>query len=247
MRGSGSFTALKESRRYRGRARSRHTSCAIARATPSVSTSRRCTTGRSPATWTGRWRRWKRGRRPSRAIPHLTDCWPAFATRSTGKYEQSIAAAERQMAVDPEGGSALSHGNKAYSELYLNRLDAAEATIRRAEDRKLASEEFSVLRYYIAFLRGDGEGMSQQAAMARARRSTEDLMSHLEALRLAGSARLQDARRTSAIAAAIAQAVREARAGRLVRSGHRGVGSVLRKCRGCQTEGGHGPLARQRP
>ena len=47
--------------------------------------------------------------------------------------------------------------------------------------------------------------MSQQAAMARASRSAEDLMSHLEALRLAGSARLQDARRTSAIAAAIAK------------------------------------------
>jgi hypothetical protein len=109
------------------------------------------------------------------------------------------------MAVDPEGGSALSHANKAYSELHLNRLDAAEATIRRAEEHKLANEDFSVLRYYIAFLRGDGEGMSQHAASARARRATEDLMSHLDALRLAGSARLQDARRTSAIAVAIAK------------------------------------------
>jgi hypothetical protein len=127
-----------------------------------------------------------------------------FATRSTGKYEQSIAAAERSMALDPEGGSALSHGSKAYSELYLNRLDAAEATIRRAEERKLAADYF-VVRYFIAFLRGDGENMSRQAALARASRSTEDLMSHLEALRLAGSGRLQDARRTSAIAAAIAK------------------------------------------
>ncbi|MEO5739520.1 MAG: protein kinase, partial [Vicinamibacterales bacterium] len=125
-----------------------------------------------------------------------------FATRSTGRYEQSIAAAERSMAREPDGGSAVSHNSKTHSELYLNRLDAAEATIRRAEERRLASD-FSVLRYFIAFLRGDGEGMSQQAAMARASRSTEDLMSHLEALRLAGSARLQDARRTAAIAAAI--------------------------------------------
>ena len=77
MRSSEVFTALRESRRCRGRARSRRTSCAIARATPSDSTSRRCTTGRSPATWTGKWRRWKRGRRPIRAIPYLTDCWPA--------------------------------------------------------------------------------------------------------------------------------------------------------------------------
>jgi eukaryotic-like serine/threonine-protein kinase len=127
-----------------------------------------------------------------------------FATRSTGKYEQSIAAAERSGAIDPEGGSALSRASKAFSELYLNRLDPAEATIRRAEERKLASNYFLV-RYFIAFVRGDGEGVRQQAAIARASRSTEDLISHLEALRLAGSAQLQDARRTAAIAAAIAK------------------------------------------
>jgi tetratricopeptide (TPR) repeat protein/predicted Ser/Thr protein kinase len=127
-----------------------------------------------------------------------------FATRSTGRYEESIAAAERSMAREPDGGSAASNNSKAYAELHLNRLDAAEATIRRAEELKLASE-FFVIRYFIAFLRGDEGAMSQQAAMAKANRSTEDFISHLEALRLAGSARLQDARRTSAIGVAIAK------------------------------------------
>ena len=139
---------------------------------------------------------------PRDSTPH--GLLAGFATRSTGRYEQAIAAAERAMALDPEGGSALSYRNKAHSEIYLNRLDAAEATIRRAEERKLAADYFLV-RYFIAFLRGDGEGMRQQAAIASASRSSEDLMSHLEALRLAGSARLQDARQTSAIAAAIAK------------------------------------------
>ena len=137
---------------------------------------------------------------PRDPIPH--GLLAGFATRSTGKYEQSIAAAERSGAIDPEGGTALSYASKAFSELYLNRLDAAEATIRRAEERKLASNYFLV-RYFIAFVRGDGEGMRQQAAIARASRSTEDLISHLEALRLAGSAQLQDARRTAALAVAI--------------------------------------------
>jgi eukaryotic-like serine/threonine-protein kinase len=127
-----------------------------------------------------------------------------FATRSTGRYEESVAAAERSIARHPEGGSAASTNSKAYAELHLNRLDAAEATIRQAEELKLASE-FFVIRYFIAFLRGDEGGMSKQVAMAKASRSTEDFISHLEALRLAGSARLQDARRTAAIAAAIAK------------------------------------------
>ena len=170
-----------------------------------------------------------------------------FATRSTGRYEQSIAAAERSMALDPEGGSALSHDSKAYSELYLNRLDAAEATIRRAEERKLANEDFSVIRYFIAFLRGDGEGMSQQAAMARASRATEDLISHLEALRLAGSAQLQDARQASALAVAIAQQSGRLERAALVRSGNGRVGSVVRESDGSKTESHRGPRARQGP
>ena len=150
------------------------------------------------------------------------------------------------MALDPEGGSALSRNSKAFSELYLNRLDAAEATIRRAEERKLASDYFLV-RYFIAFLRGDAEGMRQQAAIARASRSTEDLISHLEALRLAGSAQLQDAQADSRDRRRHREAVWEARAGRLVRSGNRRVGSVVRESGGSQTEGGHGPRARQGP
>jgi len=139
---------------------------------------------------------------PRDSIPH--GLLAGFATRSTGKYELSIGAAERSQTLTPEVGSGPSYNSKAHSELYLNRLDAAEATIRRAEEHKFASDYFLV-RYFIAFLRGDAEGMRQQAAIARASRSTEDLISHLEALRLAGSARLQDARRTAAIAAALAK------------------------------------------
>ena len=137
---------------------------------------------------------------PRDSLPHAL--LAGFATRSTGRYELSIAAAERSIALS--GGSAPSYGSKAYSELYLSRLDAAEATIRRAEEDKFDSEYF-LIRYFTAFLRGDDEGMRQQAAIARASRSTEDLISHLEALRLAGSAQLQDARQTSANAVAMAK------------------------------------------
>jgi tetratricopeptide (TPR) repeat protein len=143
---------------------------------------------------------------PRDSIPHAL--LAGFATRSTGRYELSIAAAERSRALSPDGGSGPSYNSKAHSELYLNRLDAAEATVRRAEERNFASEYF-LIRYFIAFLRGDGEGVRQQAAIARASRSAEDLISHLEALRLAGSAQLQDARRTAAIAAAIAKQSRK--------------------------------------
>ena len=123
-----------------------------------------------------------------------------FATRSTGKYEQSIAAAERSIALSE--GSVQSFSSKAWSELHLNRLDAVEATIRRAEELKFG-EEFFLIRYFLAFLRSDDEGMRRQTELARADRATEDMILHLEALAQARSARLAEARRTAAIAVSI--------------------------------------------
>jgi serine/threonine protein kinase/tetratricopeptide (TPR) repeat protein len=137
---------------------------------------------------------------PRDTIPH--GLLAGFATRSTGRYEQSIAAAERSIALAADGGSAAAYTSKAFSELFLNRLDDAESTIRRAEENKLRGELF-LIRFFIAFLKGDAEGVKREAALGRATRTSEDLMSHLDALALARAARLQDARRTSAIASAI--------------------------------------------
>src|SRR6185295_9698719 len=88
---------------------------------------------------------------PRDSMPH--GLLAGFVTRSTGKYELSIAAAERSKALSPEAGSGPSYNSKANSELYLNRLDAAEATIRRAEELKFG-QDFFLVRYFIAFLRG---------------------------------------------------------------------------------------------
>jgi predicted Zn-dependent protease len=62
-------------------------------------------------------------------------------------------------------------------------------------ERKLDTDAFALVPYFIAFLRGDAEAISRTAAVARSRRSTEDMIAHLEALVLARSGRLQEARR----------------------------------------------------
>jgi tetratricopeptide (TPR) repeat protein len=125
-----------------------------------------------------------------------------LATISTGRYELSIAAADKALALDPDRGPTLS--SKAFSQLSLNRLADAEITIRRATELKLEFEETPLVRYFIAFLRGDVEGMTRNAALAREKPSTEDMMAHVDALALARSARLQDAARSSAVAVDIA-------------------------------------------
>jgi serine/threonine protein kinase/tetratricopeptide (TPR) repeat protein len=128
-----------------------------------------------------------------------------FATRSTGRYELSIDMAARATALDPNGARAPEYGGKAFSELYMNRLTDAEVTIRRATERKFDTPDLFLVRYFIAFLNGDGEDMKRKAALARAKPFTADMISHVEALGLARSGRLQEARRTSAVAVDIAK------------------------------------------
>jgi tetratricopeptide (TPR) repeat protein len=91
-----------------------------------------------------------------------------FMTRSTGQYGLSIAAAEKAIALDPDGRLEPSFHAKAISELYLNRLADAEVTIRQAmEEHKLEFPAFDLLRYFIAFLKGDREDMARKATLAR--------------------------------------------------------------------------------
>ncbi len=136
-----------------------------------------------------------------------------LALTSTGQYELAIAESDRAIALDLDLTPA--YVNKAINQLYLNRLDDALLTIRRATERKLQSPEwFLSIPYLAAFLKGDNGELGQMAAAAKKIPLLEDIISHLEALALARSGRLQDARRLSAVAVEIAQ-----RSGRRERAG----------------------------
>ena len=71
-----------------------------------------------------------------------------------------------------------------------------------------------LIPYFVAFLKGNDDELRRTAAVARKSPATEDIISHLEALALARSGRLQDARRMAAVAVEIAQ-----RSGRRERAG----------------------------
>ena len=71
-----------------------------------------------------------------------------------------------------------------------------------------------LIPYFVAFLKGDDEELKRTATAARKSPDVEDIISHLEALALARSGRLQDARRMSAVPVEIAQ-----RSGRRERAG----------------------------
>ena len=139
---------------------------------------------------------------PRDARPH--GLISGLALTSTGKYELAIAEADKAIALDPELTPA--YVNRAINQLYLNRLDDALLTVRRATERKLESPEwFTLIPYLIAFLKGADDELRRAVTVARKNPLLEDMISHLEALALARSGRLQDARRTSAVPVEIAQ------------------------------------------
>ena len=135
--------------------------------------------------------------------PGLTDCCAGLALTSTGKYELSIAEADKAIALDPD--LTPPYSNRAFNQLYLNRLDDALLTVRRATERKLESAPLLLIPYFVAFLKDDAEGRRRAETVARKSPGLEDIISHLEALALARSGRLQDARRMSAVPVEIAQ------------------------------------------
>ena len=126
-----------------------------------------------------------------------------LALMSTGQHELAIAETEKAIALDPDSNPA--YGNRAFNQLLLNRLDDALLTVRLAAERKLESASLLLTQYFVAFLTGNENELRRTVTAARKSPATEDTISHIEALALARSGQLQDARRMAAVAVQIAQ------------------------------------------
>jgi tetratricopeptide (TPR) repeat protein len=125
-----------------------------------------------------------------------------LATTSTGQYERSIEEARKAIALDPD--KTFAYDSLAFSQLHLGRVSDSEATLQLASERRIEIPWLLVQRYLIAFLKGDREGMMRAAKQAKGKR-VDDMMSHVDALVLARSGRLQEARRMSRVAVDVAQ------------------------------------------
>ena len=138
---------------------------------------------------------------PRDASPHTLIA--GLALMSTGQHELAIAETEKAIALDPDSNPA--YGNRAFNQLLLNRLDDSLLTVRLAAERKLESASLLQTQYFVAFLTGNENELRRTATAARKSPATEDSISNIEALALARSGQLQDARRMAEGAVQIAQ------------------------------------------
>ena len=120
-----------------------------------------------------------------------------------GKYDKAVEEGKKTIALNPD--FAITYDTLAMSYQALDRLVDAENILRRAADRKLELPDFVLLRYDIAFLRGDRPGMERLAAEGRSQSGAEELMAYHEGSVLAYSGRLRQAKGKSQRAADLAQ------------------------------------------
>jgi eukaryotic-like serine/threonine-protein kinase len=138
---------------------------------------------------------------PDDDMPH--SFLSGFTSMGTAHYENAAEESERTIALNPN--FSIVYANAAFAYVDLNHLSQAEAVLRKASERKIEILEFSILRYFIAFLRNDQAAMEREMTQRQAKMEAQGWFQHQEALTLAYQGRLKEADRLSARAVDLAR------------------------------------------
>ena len=91
-----------------------------------------------------------------------------------GNWEKALEEFREALHLEPT--MELNYGNLAVAYMALNRLDEAEAVLKKAEVRKLESESLLRYSYWLAFLKGGAAQMPQLFSAAMGKPGAEDLL-----------------------------------------------------------------------
>jgi serine/threonine protein kinase len=137
-----------------------------------------------------------------------------FFTAGTGQYELMIEEARKAIAIGFDAGqSTPAYYSVAGGYISLGRPADAEQPLRQAMTRGDQPDALTGA-FHIGFLKGDALEMQRQIALAKGKPDREDRLANLQALTLARSGRLEDARESARHAIELASA-----AGYLERAG----------------------------
>ena len=127
----------------------------------------------------------------------------AFTSSGAGHYDTAVQEGLKVLEVDPN--LPMGYANLAFAYVYMDRASEAEALLRKASERKIDGVEFSILRYFLAFLRNDQTAMDREAAERRVKLQAQGWFEHQEALTLAYRGRLKEAKQLSESAVRLAR------------------------------------------
>jgi serine/threonine protein kinase/tetratricopeptide (TPR) repeat protein len=119
----------------------------------------------------------------------------AFTTQGSGHYEKAVEEGLKAIELDPD--YAIGYTNVAFAYIYLNRLSEAEALLHKASERGIDATDFSLCRYFIAFLRNDQAALEREVTQRQVKLEAQGFFEHQEALTAAYHARLKEAGRLS--------------------------------------------------
>jgi eukaryotic-like serine/threonine-protein kinase len=124
-----------------------------------------------------------------------------WGAQGTGQYEKGIQAGKEALRLNPDNPFPYT---VSLHYIFLDRFAEAAEMLQRAAAHKLEIPEMLITRYYLAFFKGDQAGMDREIARAP-QEHAEDWMSHNQAMVLARSGQMRQARTMWERAVAIAQ------------------------------------------
>ncbi len=118
-----------------------------------------------------------------------------------GQHARAIEEAQKNIELDPDFDIGYADLASAYQN--LGRFDDAEESLRRAAQRRLQFPDYAVVRYQLAFLKGDEAGMVREEAEGESKLQARVYQN--EALALAYSAHVRQANQQSRRSVELAQ------------------------------------------
>ena len=126
---------------------------------------------------------------PRESMPH--SFLAGFIYPVLGEYEKAAGEAQKAIELAPDFG--VGYALLGYNSVGLDRLGEAEDAARRASERKIETPMLALLRFDVAFLKGDNGGMQREVAAARGESGAEESISDHQAFALAYAGHLQEA------------------------------------------------------
>jgi serine/threonine protein kinase/tetratricopeptide (TPR) repeat protein len=119
------------------------------------------------------------------------------------EHEKAVEEAKKTIELAPDFG--VGYALLGSNSLSLDRLGVAEDVVRRASERKIEIPLLALLRYDVAFLKGDNGGMQREVAAAHGKSGAEEVISDHQAFALAYTGHLQEATKMLRQASDLAQ------------------------------------------